>query len=89
MPLDASSFQIVQDWIGKKCPGLTCPVCQGRQMDVADLTVAVCSPGYVAGAEARVNFGGSPPVMQMIPVVCQNCAYILFFSAKQMGVASK
>lgn len=69
-----------EQWIRTNAASLRCPVCGSNNFALDD-TVAMTNSLQDDG---HVNYLSGIP---LVFLACQNCAHVLFFSAKQMGVA--
>jgi hypothetical protein len=71
--------QKVRDWMTSKLPlPLLCPCCQASEWK-QQLPVAV--PPYSGKPIPSFDMQ-----LVMVPIICKNCAHILFFNAKAMGL---
>lgn len=67
----------VQKWLETKCPSIHCPACGGKNFEV-DKDLAMTN----SIAEGRINYLYG---FSLIVVTCNNCAYVMFLSAKKVG----
>lgn len=72
--------QAARRWLQARKVGDACPLCSGQDMKVSkDFFVALGVQGH----------NGAPDLGQGSPMVrlrCANCAHVLFFHARQMGL---
>jgi hypothetical protein len=79
--LSEEQLQKVEDFFANKGVAVNeCPFCGGEQYNVAGLFQA---QAVVYKQDESVRTGH---VLVMVGMVCQNCAYVMFFSAKDMGL---
>jgi hypothetical protein len=88
MPMSPAAQQIVADWLTQKIPQLTCPACNGRKFEGADLVVAVRVRDYAPGpVHVHLGAGQHVRLAPLVPLVCLDCGHVLLFSATVLGVA--
>jgi len=78
MALDATDRQTITAWFDARGGSPTCPVCKGVQWVSQDLL------GLPTILDGKVALGRETFVV--LPMVCVNCAYCLFFNAVLMGL---
>jgi hypothetical protein len=62
----------LQNWATENIPHGQCPWCLGVHWQIGDPLIL---PAYLAG-------GGE---LVVLPITCEQCAYVRFHSARQMG----
>ncbi len=68
-----------QQWLHSRAATLQCPACGQRNFNIENIVSMTNS----------LQEGGHVDYLSGIPLVavkCENCAHIMFFSAKQMGI---
>jgi hypothetical protein len=82
MPLSDADGRRVMEWVAVRCRDLRCPACQGTSLNAAEVvTVPLAMPPQ--------DGANPPPGVPMVAVVCTFCAYLQFFSASIMGLATR
>jgi len=71
----------VQQWLTSHAPTLHCPICSGQSFSVEENSLAVTNCLHEKAGPTDYLSG-----FPLVVLSCQNCAHIMFFSAKQMGV---
>ena len=71
----------IQEWLSSHAPELACPVCRGRSFNVTEDQLAMTNS--IQDKNGRVNYLSGFP---LVVLTCQDCAHVLFFSAKQVGL---
>ena len=72
--------QQAADWLKSHAPELKCAAC-GKNSFGVDSPLAMTNQMDDGG---HINYLAGYP---LVVVVCQNCAHVMFFAAKQMGIA--
>lgn len=70
--LSQAQLKHLQDWASANIPRGQCPWCANDDWQIGDLLVL---PAYLAGGAELV----------VLPIICQQCAFVRFQSARQMG----
>jgi len=88
MPTDAS--QVVGAWITSK--NIKCPACGGTKLDPKpQITISLPVVGgrlVTSTGHRRLGFGGLPG-MPVVAATCDDCGYVLQFSAIKVGAMQK
>lgn len=84
MPLTDNDIQQVQDWLQEtgRNKNHNCPWC-GSNGWIPQKELIF--PVTIDGQTGRINHLAGIP---MVGVICKECAYIMLFSAKRIGVAN-
>lgn len=70
----------VEQWLHSRSPSVRCPCCGERNFEVGNILAMTNS---IQDDTGRVNYLNGFP---LVVVMCHNCAYVMFFAAKQMGM---
>ncbi|GAH58154.1 unnamed protein product [marine sediment metagenome] len=85
MKLDEEQQRKVLDYIKEKWQEpRTCPICKHDDWGVSDRTFEVRD--FTGGG---ISVGGGSYLTPVIAVTCDNCGYILFLNAMQLGVVKQ
>lgn len=84
MALDKASEQKVATWLASKGQ-LVCPHCQGKAWGIGDLVGSTIVPTPLTSPNLNMTGAG---VTLLVPLTCINCAYVVHFSAAQMGLTA-
>ncbi len=76
----------VRNWISDHCSVLQCPACHEIDFEVNEIMVCLIDPNHVPKTPAKVALPGQGPTFQFIPLGCKKCGYVMFFSAKAVGI---
>jgi hypothetical protein len=80
MPLDPASEKKVKDWLAAKGGMGSCPVCNGTNWQIGEAFGISIVP---IPLPASISPKG---VATIAGVVCSNCGYVRFFSARAIGL---
>lgn len=69
-----------ETWLRSRAPMIRCPACGGANFGVADM---IAMTNSIDVDTSRVNYMAGFPLLL---VTCSNCAAVLMFSAKQIGI---
>ncbi len=99
-PINPEQRQKLTEWLEAKAHGLRgtdglihCPVCNGADFEVGSMIAAI----EMAGETGEVNIPISTPMegsaspkppagYAIIPVECDNCAHLIMFNAREVGL---
>ena len=70
-----------QEWLNSHAPGFRCSVCGGQNFGVAEDQLATTNS--MKDKSGRIDYLSGFP---LVVFTCGDCAQVVFFSAKQMGV---
>ena len=71
----------VKQWMSSHAPMLRCPVCTRQNFSVDESSLAVTNTLHEKNGHVDYLTG-----FPLVVLTCQDCAYVLFFSAKQMEI---
>ena len=74
-----NNIQKWEQWMAEKFPNLTCPACQNKSFAIHTEFLAL--PETKLPPEIILTKGQS-----VISATCQNCAHVLLFGTKMMGL---
>lgn len=69
-----------EQWLRTRATSLHCPACGQKNFNIEN-TIPMTNTLQEGGHVDYLN--GCP----LVAVICQNCAHVLFFAAKPMGLA--
>jgi hypothetical protein len=85
MPVTDEHVQKVEEWMRSKGVSGACSACGNISWKVYDIVVA---PVVTGGPEIDLGTRDKPKQMvPMVQIICENCAHVTFFAARQIGIA--
>ncbi len=80
MPLNSADADKVQAWLQAKCTAMVCPCCGSNTWGPGELGAMLPMQG------GNLTFNGS--TTPVVPIVCQVCGFVRFFSAIMLGLVA-